>query len=74
MALSDFWIENARMRASLDVNAPSLNTGCSNRLQVAMVFLMPSPSMTRWASATMRSPSAAEDPNGIRSSSWYANP
>jgi hypothetical protein len=43
-------------------------------LQVAMLLTMPSPSMTRFASRRMRSVSAAEEPNGTRSSSWKLKP
>jgi hypothetical protein len=43
-------------------------------LQVTMLLTMPSPSMTFFASRRMRSVSAADEPNGTRSSSWKLNP
>src|SRR5690348_4786187 len=63
-----------RTPRSLDVNAPSLNAGCPNRLVVAIPTPRPVSSSAALKRATILSFSACVLPSGIRSSSWSETP
>ncbi len=63
-----------RTSRSFAVNAPSLNTGCVNRLVVAIGTFMPVASNACRNRLTCASRSVSLDPNGIRSSSWNVTP
>ena len=74
MAAIVFWTAKARTSALLLVKAPSLKTGWPNRLVVAMGTTMPASFRAPLNSFTMRSHSAALEPNGTRSLSWKLTP
>ena len=63
-----------RTAGSAAVSAPSLKTGWVNRLTVVIGTHMPAFATALPKLATIRSRSAAEEPNGTRSSSWRLTP
>src|SRR5512135_2320211 len=63
-----------RTAGSLAVNAPSLNTGCQNRLVVAIVTTTPVSSRAERKLLSTSSRSRGLAPGGTRSSSWKLTP
>ena len=69
-----FFTEYRRTCGSFAVKAPSLKTGWLNRFVVAIGTFMPVSSRALRKRLRTASRSAADEPNGTRSSSWKFTP